>query len=85
MWFYFKNNTITFQSVPKSPGSKRFLHVNLPYEAKSVVKKINLAVQVHQVLISHVKKIKKIIDMENADEQTDSFFSYAYRAQNEYK
>jgi len=73
MWFYFKNNTITFQSVPKSAGFKWLLRVNLPYEAKSIFMKINLAVQEHEVLISHVIKIiKKIIDVKYADEQTDS-------------
>ena len=58
MWFYFKKNTITFQSVPKSAASKWLLLVNLPYEAKSIVMKIS--VQVHELLISHViRTIKK--------------------------
>ena len=74
MWFYFKKNTITFQSVPKSAGSRWLLRVNLPYEAKSIFTKINLAVQEHEVLVSQVIRIikKKIIDVEHTDEQTDS-------------
>ena len=70
MWFYFKKNTITFQSVPKSAGSRWLLRVNLPYEAKSIFTKINLAVKEHEVLV--LESLKKIIDVEHTDEQTDS-------------
>jgi len=39
MWFYFDDNNITFQSVPKSEGSKWLLRVKLPYEAKQLTTK----------------------------------------------